>query len=70
MPETTGDQCELQNQGHPCVCGGLRLACPHRVRARARRLVVTLAEGLAARRVLELAVVIRNLPDVASIRVR
>lgn len=62
------DTCALQDQGLPCACGRLRVGCEHFIRARARRLGVTLAEGLAAARVLELAVEIRAMPGVAEVR--
>lgn len=62
------DECMLQNQGLPCACGRLRRDCPHLIRARARRMVVTLAEGMAAARALELAVAVRAMDGVTQVR--
>ena len=72
MP-TTGanpltDACALQDQGLPCACGRLRPGCPHLVRARARRMVVTLAEDMPAVRALELAVAVRAMEGVTGVR--
>ena len=66
----TSDECALQNYGLPCACGRQRLTCPHLIRARARRMVVTLADGLAAARALELAVAVRAMEGVTAVRFR
>ncbi len=66
----TSDECMLQNHGLPCACGRQRLTCPHLIRARARRMIVTLAEGMAAARALELAVAVRAMEGVAHVRFR
>jgi hypothetical protein len=62
------DGCALQEEGGVCACGRLRPGCEHFIRARPRRLSVTLAEGLAAARALQIAVAIRGLEGVASVR--
>lgn len=66
----TSDECMLQNRGLPCACGRQRMTCPHLVRARARRMIVTLAEGMAAARALELAVAVRGMEGVTHVRFR
>lgn len=66
----TSDECALQNHGLPCACGRQRMTCPHLIRARARRMVVTLAEDMAAARALELAVAVRAMDGVTQVRFR
>jgi len=68
MPGPAKDECALQNQGLPCACGRTRPGCAHLIRARARQLVVTLADDLAARRVIEIGVSIRALPGVVWVQ--
>lgn len=70
MPGPAKDECALQNEGQPCACGRLRPGCPHLIRARSRRLMVTLVEDLGARRVLEIGVSIRAIPGVAWVQAR
>ena len=64
------DECRLQTQGLPCACGRLRPGCVHFVQGRVRRMVVTLAEGMAAARALELAVAVRAMEGVTHVRFR
>lgn len=64
----TSDECTLQNHGLPCACGRQRANCPHLVRARARRMLVTLAQDVAAARALELAVAVRAMEGVTHVR--
>lgn len=64
------DECALQNQGLPCACGRLRPGCVHFIQGRVRRMVVTLAEGMAAARALELAVAVRAMDGVTHVRFR